>query len=248
MLTWVVGRGMLDSHMEGIMTCGVYEIVNTVNGKRYVGSSKNIEKREKEHFNDLRRGRHHAIALQRAWNKYGENNFYFSVIEECADVELIEREQAHLDSGFDYNSSPTAGNCLGVKHSDETRAKVSEFMRRRNSDNPDMLDRFRFSHKGKPKTDEWKKRSSEWQRGRKATDTAIINMAIARAVLTDEQVSKVVELKREGYSNAGICKITGFTQKTVQKICSGTGYKWASNQLTPEEIVVLNGRQRKRAV
>lgn len=228
------------------MTCGVYEIVNTVNGKRYVGSSKNIEKREKEHFNDLRRGKHHAIALQRAWDKYGEESFTFRIIEECLVSDLIDREQSQLDIGFQYNSSPTAGNCLGVKHTDETRAKVSEFLRRRNAENPEMLDRFRFSNRGKPKSKDWCRRSSEWQRGRKATESAIMNMAISRAVLTDEQVSTVVELKREGYSNSSICKITGFTTKTVQKICSGTGYKWASNQLTPEEVIRLNGRQRKR--
>lgn len=108
------------------MTCGVYEIVNRVNGKRYVGSSKNIESRWGEHRRTAEKGIHHAIALQRAWDKYGADNFEFRILEECPVDDLISTEQKHLDSRYDYNSSPTASNCLGVRHSEETRARVSE--------------------------------------------------------------------------------------------------------------------------
>jgi group I intron endonuclease len=55
---------------EGIdVNCGVYRIINTVNGKFYIGSTKNAKGRKKAHFNDLKRGKHHCEHLQRAWNK-----------------------------------------------------------------------------------------------------------------------------------------------------------------------------------
>lgn len=53
---------------------GVYQIYNTVNGKRYIGSSIHIEQRFKEHLRNLRANKHVNAHLQSAWNKYGEHS------------------------------------------------------------------------------------------------------------------------------------------------------------------------------
>lgn len=108
------------------MTCGVYEIVNTVNGKRYVGSSVDIEARWSAHRHRLRSGRHHSKHLQRAWNKHGESAFVFSIIQECGKPELLGIEQQHIDSQSEYNIMPIAGRNTGYKHTDEAREKMSE--------------------------------------------------------------------------------------------------------------------------
>ena len=50
---------------------GVYQIVNELNGHRYIGSSKNIQHRILVHRSALRRNSHHSIYLQNAFNKYG---------------------------------------------------------------------------------------------------------------------------------------------------------------------------------
>lgn len=50
---------------------GIYMIVNKVNGKRYVGSSRNCHRRKSEHLSRLRRNAHINSKLQAAWNKYG---------------------------------------------------------------------------------------------------------------------------------------------------------------------------------
>ncbi len=75
---------------------GIYEIVNLADGKAssYVGSSMNIEQRWHQHRHRLRGGRHRNEHLQRAWDKYGEDAFVFSVLEEVeTDMLLImERE------------------------------------------------------------------------------------------------------------------------------------------------------------
>lgn len=82
---------------------GIYKIINKVNGKYYVGSSENIvcEKsgRFKRHKKDLRKGNHHSIHLQRAWNKYSEQNFDFTVVEQFAGTAemLLNLEQKYLD-------------------------------------------------------------------------------------------------------------------------------------------------------
>ena len=94
--------------------CGVYKIENSVNGKYYIGSSNNIYRRWKEHIKLLNRNNHHSPHLQFAWNKYGEKNFKFSILEECDEEILLEKEQFYIDmmnatdDSFGYNTAPFA--------------------------------------------------------------------------------------------------------------------------------------------
>jgi len=110
------------------MASGIYEIVNTTDGKRYVGSAVNLAKREIVHFSTLRKNCHSNAHLQHAWNKYGEGAFEFRVVQECATANCIALEQKHIDYyDFDdlYNLSPTAGSLLGMKHTEAAKAKIS---------------------------------------------------------------------------------------------------------------------------
>lgn len=73
---------------------GIYKIENTVNGKVYIGQSKNIEERWKSH---IRASKSKASVgynyyIHKAFRKYGIENFIFSVVEECEPSELNERE------------------------------------------------------------------------------------------------------------------------------------------------------------
>ena len=77
--------------------CGVYKIKNIVNDKFYIGSSKDIKNRWKQHKDQLRANKHGNAYLQNAWNKYGEKNFTFEVIEECEPSIQFEREQYYLN-------------------------------------------------------------------------------------------------------------------------------------------------------
>ena len=67
---------------------GIYCIINIYNNKIYIGQSSNILKRKKEHFITLKNGYHKNIHLQRAYNKYGKNNFIFKVLMYCDNDEL----------------------------------------------------------------------------------------------------------------------------------------------------------------
>jgi group I intron endonuclease len=82
---------------------GIYKIKNKVTGKSYIGSSKQIEKRWEQHLQTLKKGIHHSILLQRAWNKYEESSFQFEVLEECEEDVLLEREQRYLNMKPEYN-------------------------------------------------------------------------------------------------------------------------------------------------
>lgn len=113
--------------------CGVYCILNTVDGKRYVGSAgTSIKGRWKNHIAALKNGKHGSRYLQRAWNKYGEDKFRFIVLAICLRSQCLIVEQKYIDhfksadSRFGYNLSPKASSTLGVKYSEEYRKKMSE--------------------------------------------------------------------------------------------------------------------------
>ncbi len=103
--------------------CGIYEIVNLLSGKRYIGQSVNIAQRFRQHKHVLRKG----IAseyLQHAWNKYGEAAFEFRIVCLCPREELSKREDLEAEKyNFRqlYNIREDYG---GTNHSPETVAKL----------------------------------------------------------------------------------------------------------------------------
>jgi len=108
------------------MTSGIYQIRNKINKKIYIGSAINIVERWQRHVRLLNRNKHTNKHLQSAWNKYGSENFEFTILEECEKELLIEREQFYLDTLCpEYNICPTAGSQLGTKRTKETRLKMS---------------------------------------------------------------------------------------------------------------------------
>lgn len=78
--------------------CGIYWIRNKINGKFYIGSSKNIRRRWIRHVSNLNKNIHENEHLQRAWNKYGKEAFKFEVLEETTAEKRIAIEQWYLDN------------------------------------------------------------------------------------------------------------------------------------------------------
>lgn len=110
---------------------GIYVITSLHNKFVYVGSAADITDRWKRHTRLLKRGRHHSIRLQNAWNKYGSANFVLSVLELTNLETLIDREQYWIDAlnaagEKGYNVLPLAKNSTGLKHRPESIKKISE--------------------------------------------------------------------------------------------------------------------------
>lgn len=83
--------------------CGVYNIRNIVNNKRYIGSSKDIYGRWTVHLRNLENKKHPNDHLQKAWNKYGKENFEFAILEECDENIRYKIEQEWCDLFEAYN-------------------------------------------------------------------------------------------------------------------------------------------------
>lgn len=112
---------------------GVYQIVNELDGKRYIGSSKDIHGRVQHHRSELRRNRHHSPHLQNAYNKYGEDKFYFSILEICENIRdtILFLEQKYLDLNPEYNISTNATCPINVLQTNETKEKRAAKLRGR---------------------------------------------------------------------------------------------------------------------
>lgn len=115
---------------------GIYKIARNDKSKEssecYVGQSVDCLRRKNAHFYLLRRLTHPSAHLQSVFNKYGERNLSLEIIEAVAPSKdaLEKAEQKWFDIlNPQLNKAPVAGSCLGVKHSEELKAKRSKEMR-----------------------------------------------------------------------------------------------------------------------
>lgn len=107
------------------MASGIYFIENLITKQQYIGSAVKINKRWNSHRCELRANVHKNKKLQNAWNKYGEDNFQFKVIEFIEPKFLIDREQFYLDTVLPfYNIRKVANSNLGISLSEETKRKM----------------------------------------------------------------------------------------------------------------------------
>jgi len=119
-------------HVRDIKTSvGIYKIINKINGKYYVGSSKNIDGnfgRWYKHKYYLNKNKHPNSHLQNAWNAYGENNFEWTIVDFCEESDLLKIEQKYLDDvklnrNLCYNKTFLASR---VEWTDEMKQKISK--------------------------------------------------------------------------------------------------------------------------
>lgn len=72
----------------------IYKITNKENNKVYIGQTiKKVEKRFQQHKNNYNKPYFSQLALYKAFNKYGIENFSFEEIEEVDNEKLDEREK-----------------------------------------------------------------------------------------------------------------------------------------------------------
>lgn len=182
------------------MDSGIYTITNKTNGKVYVGSTVDFEKRWGEHRNSLRRGDHHNPYLQRSWTKYGKSIFVFGVLEYVDSLdELVKVEQfwmdAYREEGKKLYNVGLAADCpmRGRHHTEEQRLNLS------------------IAHVGKTHSEETKRRIAEGNKGkvvseetrRKQSKAAMGNKHCLGKHLTDEHKYKIsVSSKGRIFSDA----------------------------------------------
>lgn len=111
----------------------IYLIKNISNNKKYVGCTiSSLDKRYDEHVwrcinTDSKTKFCNSI------RKYGKNNFVIELIEVCNLNEIYQREIFYIEKFNTYNTglNSTIGGegCLGYKHSEEVRKKISTIIK-----------------------------------------------------------------------------------------------------------------------
>ncbi len=196
---------------------GIYKITCAANKRFYIGSTVNLRKRWREHYNGLVRKDHGNSKLQRAFNKYGEDAFTFEVLELVLPMSLTAREQYWLDKlkpfgtrGF--NMTPTAGSTLGRKFSPEAKEKIRlkalgrkrslsavEKTRQANlgrKQSPEIIERIRQSKIGKKRPSESVEKSRLGHLGLKHTaetrqKMSMSHVGMSRKKHTPESIEKM---------------------------------------------------------
>jgi len=93
----------------------IYQIKNKVNGKFYVGSAHDYRKRWYQHEHALNSNCHGNQHLQNAWNKYGRENFEFSILEVVPFELQFIKEQEYLNKLNPFDNDGYNLNKLAYK-------------------------------------------------------------------------------------------------------------------------------------
>lgn len=113
--------------------CAIYQIIRKGEeswegddlGDRYIGSAKNVRKRLQKHYSALQNNSHYNKHLQSAWNKYGKNSFYISIIQKVNEKCRFEIEELQMKvAKCTYNLYNIADKCIFVKLSQEQIEKA----------------------------------------------------------------------------------------------------------------------------
>jgi len=186
--------------------CGVYEIRNTVNNHRYIGSSVNIPDRFRLHKRNLNNQTHDNPHLQSAWNKYGGEVFAFRALLYCDRDMTLFYEQACLNGmRTDYNITFNAyAPNLGRVWSAEVKAKMSK------------------ASQGKRHSEESRRKISAGNKGRKKSEEEIRKHAEAvRGIIPSEESRRKMSKAHKGVE---------FSEEHKAKIGAKTKERWSSDE------------------
>lgn len=167
----------------------VYKATNSTNGKSYIGFTKNLAGRIRQHRFAARRGdrQHFPNALR----KYGEQAFTWEVLCEAPTKAEAAKVETLLIAAFDtfengYNS--TTGGEGNYEYTPEVRQKMSAVMKGR-------------THKGTPCSEEKKKAISaankgrtSWRKGKKASDLHKARMSATMKKVWQEKKRKQAQI------------------------------------------------------
>jgi len=86
----------------------IYGIKCIITNKYYIGLTNSFYVRKRTHLQHLTRDNHHSSKLQRAWNKYGSENFTFEILKKVKDENIFELEIEYIKK---FNSFKNGYNC-----------------------------------------------------------------------------------------------------------------------------------------
>lgn len=182
----------------------IYIIRNTINSKVYIGQTKvSLKLRFQNHLSAARNGKDYVIG--KAIRKYGEENFYIELLEECTIKELNERERYWIsyfnstNNKFGYNIS-IGGNVIRTTKELDSNLIINMF----NSGIP-AYKIAKILHTGVPNITNLLKESN-----------IIYGLGLQKTDKLEE--SMIVDLYLDGYSTIDIGRKFNKNKSTIRRI------------------------------
>ena len=182
----------------------IYIIRNTINSKVYIGQTKvSLKLRFQNHLSAARNGKDYVIG--KAIRKYGEENFYIELLEECTIEELNERERYWIsyfnstDNKFGYNIS-IGGNVIRTTKKLDSNLIINMF----NSGIP-AYKIAKILHTGVPNITNLLKESN-----------IIYGLGLQKTDKLEE--SMIIDLYLDGYSTIDIGRKFNKNKSTIRRI------------------------------
>lgn len=212
---------------------GIYRITNLSNNKVYIGKSTSINYRWRKHLWFLKRNKHVNKHLQSAFNKYGENQFTFEIIEECSSEELNDKEKYwinlldSLNPLIGYNKTKGGDGLLAT---DEIKKKISKSLTGIKH-SQERIENQSKSHRGKSLSNETKIKQSNSQKIRFQDDNEIIKHRLSMSKNPIIQLDLNGNFITEFISIREAERITKIHSSTISRVCknerkSAGNYLW----------------------
>lgn len=199
----------------------IYCITNKINGKQYIGQTKHDDStRIKEHF-QIAKHTNRNLHLYNSIRKYGSDNFEITILKDNLSEDELDKWEMYYIGKYNtfengYNNTIGGDGVRGYHHSEETKQKISE------NHNPNIYtteraEKISFANKGKPKSEEHKRKLSECAKqrtgeknpfyGKHHTKETIMNNSVAHRKYVFIQIDLVTgnELNRFN-SIQDVCK------------------------------------------
>lgn len=223
------------------MTCGIYKITRKDTGQMYVGQSKNIENRWRQHCRNK-----NNFYIDRAIRKYGKKNFDFQIICELEqDDDLLNAMEEYYVWKYNtykdknhYNLTP--GGDFNPATLPEVRAKMSKAKSGKNhpffgrKHTPETKNKMSEAHSGCKHTPETRKKISKSHLGKKLPDEQKIS--ISKTVNTSgyyRVIRKNDKTCKQGfrwvyqyYKNRKQKEISSVDIKKLEEKVRAKGLKW----------------------
>lgn len=233
--------------MDKTKKSGIYCIENIVNHKKYIGQSTDVEERWRKHVSELKHGHHHNDYLQKSWNKYGENNFKFYILEYC-DINILDDREIYWinfyntisrDNGYNLKSGGQNGGSILSEYSKEklresiknsynnsNLREIRSFNALAQWNNPKIKEKITGENNGmygRHHTDEVKKKISELNKGKpshRRNKTPVFCIELNKKFL--DATTAATELSID---SCGILKVCRKERKT----CGGYHWEFITN-------------------